>query len=300
VGKLLDFIRKEVLAVVSIVSGFAVFVYDAVSGVSQFQDWGIPSWGWQIIGATLLTLGVLVIAYRLHQRIEASEARTPPVSQASHPVTPQPVERIMTDPRPALSPPPFRPPAPNPEIVMARPDQVGRPTLTFDYIGSALFAGRVEVETNRLEDDLILTIHVIAFNGSGDALKLSETAGAIRWSPWPSKGEGDLQGLPRPIVTIGGDDNPGFAPYGERMIKIEQRAPKAAAQEMTNAMTAEGLNLDFREFKITLAAPESDDTTQFPLWSAVRVYLAPPRITTGRVTFGSALVNLGGVASNNP
>ncbi|MFC3071203.1 hypothetical protein [Phenylobacterium soli] len=71
--RIIRFVREEVLAVVLIVGGVAVFIYNAVSGVLQLRDWGIPGWGWQIISAALVGAGLLVVAYRLHQRVEAAE-----------------------------------------------------------------------------------------------------------------------------------------------------------------------------------------------------------------------------------
>lgn len=85
---IIAFVKGEVWAVALILAGGAIFVFNAVSGALQLLAWGIPGWGWQIIATVFVVSGVLVIAYRLHQRLEAlqSHRRTPPPEPGPKPL----------------------------------------------------------------------------------------------------------------------------------------------------------------------------------------------------------------------
>lgn len=194
----------------------------------------------------------------------------------------------------------FRPLAERPasENEVAVPaDKVGTPTLVIDEISPALFVGRILVETARLEDDLLLVIPVIVFNGSRYDLDLGAVKGAIRWAPWPSQGDGDLSSLPRPLVTDG-SDAARLPRFRDHILRVEQRVSKSDGERMLAALKDKGLNIDLREFKIGLLCKERPELDlNVPLWGALRVDMTPIVPHVGRVIFASANLSVGLSAS---
>jgi len=235
----------------------------------------LPGLGWLMILQSILTLGLWLSVRRLHT---PTEAKFFPLTAQSA-VTP--ADGLMGEWGPPAAAVYYDQPPPTNEMVQAH-----------------LYCARVLVETPRLADDLLLKVFVLMFNGSPFTLKLSGLTGAIRWAV-PPQNDRALAALAKPMVTLGGDDNPGIAPFSDSFLQIYQYVPAKAATAMLASLDNGGWVLDFREFNAEFEAlGHSHLRLQAPIWDVVTVRRSDPNILyVGRIISMVGIASVGTSAS---
>lgn len=142
--------------------------------------------------------------------------------------------------------------------------QIGSPASMEDGI----YVGRILIDANRLNSDLLLEFAIIAFNATGLPLRLGNLRGKIGYAPSTNAPTKDHQWLPPAIIRE--DNVTEFASGSEFMVIVSQRVPGALAGEMDHDLAA-GRRVMFILENLSIAVMAGPETTPvtLPVWNRV-------------------------------
>lgn len=185
--------------------------------------------GWVII-AFLSWLALILWSWEWHTEYEPIESKLPPVSAA---------------------------------INAVEDGDTMSATVTTGLHG--LYVGNIIASAGSLQDDHRLELAIVGFNGSGEAISISDIAGQIK------AGSGDIRDLAAldiPAMRSSIRAEPG----GEFVLVLNQHLTPSQAKEFLAALENKHLQLDLRSLHITVAsASDNSRSSRLPLWDGVNL-----------------------------
>ena len=126
-----------------------------------------------------------------------------------------------------------------------------------------LYIGNIIASAGSLRDDHRLELAIIGFNGSGEAISISDIAGQIR------AGDGNIRDMD-PLDIPAMRSSVRAESGGEFVLVLHQHLTPSQAKEFLVALENERLQLDLRSLHITVACvSDISRSTRLPLWDAV-------------------------------
>lgn len=162
------------------------------------------------------------------------------------------------------------------------------PTVT---LAGRLHTSRVVTDTPDLESEPLLTLSIMAFNGSNETLRLEGLRGVVRLAT----AGGDNALPPAALKPVPGSAGFDAIPAGEFAIQIEQRLPRLVAASVAQELT-EGSSVQLLLSGLEVwCSPASAGPTRerLELWDGVEISVREGEIVTKRVHQLSASSNAG-------
>ncbi len=164
------------------------------------------------------------------------------------------------------------------------------------YGEKGIYIGRVFVETDKLEDDLVMLFVAMGFNASGYAFKIESVEGCISFVSNLVEGSTEKIELPTPRFAAERGQTGKVPNLSEFMYSFEQRVPKALVSQILDSATKKNAEFNFDKLTVTVASESTK--LRLPLWQAITIRKPWEQFSTGRILSTQVVVTLQSASLN--
>jgi len=245
----------------------------AMTRLDQFFAWLLAVPWWIPWGFALLSTGWLMYV---------SWPRTSTVNQAEVPRGGEPIPEPMQSQAPTTQGTTFFSPA----VTQSEPPP---------WIGEkGLYVGFMQIDANKLADDLYVDIVIRGFNASGLPIQVANIIGSVGYRIVEGSSAVEKGVLPLPKWITDRGPTTGLEHLAEFQLILEQRVPKTLANMFVKSLDTGHVQFDLQDLNAGVTAGEN--RLRLPLWSGItlRRYsndLTSGRIITARLQAGSYAIN---------
>jgi len=224
-----------------------------------------------------VTAGIIVFFWpAIRSRMSALLARRQPL-------------RPTMDQAPPVAPPISQPARDTPSaltIPSGIPDSFAHtaaPPPATEFHENGLYLADIKVDLRKAEEERVIEVLLIAFNATGQTIKLRPISGNARFGIMgggTSKLVGDLP-PPRPMTERTPLDQ--VQNLSEFRIHLEQRVTKQFVEALTMTGPSSFPYIDFEKLQICGSALPFLVPAYLPLWSGIRLYRDETQVLVGRI-----------------
>ncbi len=152
-------------------------------------------------------------------------------------------------------------------------------------IKRGLYVGQILASFNKLKEDYVVELGILAYNGTGEAISLFGITGTITF---------DIQDthepLPPAVLVDRGQRTKGVPSFTEMLFVLEQRIPSQLALKLLTAFDEGGGGaFDLRQLNILFSLDSSQyETERLPVFSIH--FTKQETIAQGRIVYGAARI----------